>query len=281
MARLDNVVQTAQKIADPPLWQICGVAAFVQAVDALAIISATNIKGTIIYANDRFSQISGYSRTELVGQNHRILNSGHHPPAFFKEMWQTIVRGEIWRGQIKNRAKDRSFYWVDTAITPFKDDRGKIQGYTSTRIDITKEKAQNFQLELALNNMARGLSMFDAEARLIVNNNLYRDIYQLPIELTQPGTPFSEIIRWYEETEKGRDGKKVIAQQRTWIKNYIAKLSRGETSSHIQHLKSGRTILVTNQPLLNGGWVDLAEDVTERERFEAKTSPTASCSMSG
>ena len=265
-----QVVQDAQKIADPPLWHICGVEAFVQAVDALTIISATNIKGTIIYANDRFSQISGYSRTELVGQNHRILNSGHHPPAFFKEMWETLVRGEIWRGQIKNRAKDGSFYWVDTAITPFKDDRGKIQGYTSTRIDITKEKAQNFQLELALNNMARGLSMFDAQARLIVNNNLYRDIYQLPIELTQPGTPFSEIIGYYEKTETGRDSKKDIEKQSRWIKRYVAKLTRGETSSHIQHLKSGRTILVTNQPLPNGGWVDLAEDVTEKERFEAK-----------
>jgi diguanylate cyclase (GGDEF)-like protein/PAS domain S-box-containing protein len=270
MTCLDKIVQHAQKIEDAPLWQICGVEAFVQAVDALAIISATNIKGTIIYANDRFSQISGYSRAELVGQNHRILNSGHHPPAFFKEMWETLVRGEIWRGQIKNRAKDRSFYWVDTAITPFKDDRGKIQGYTSTRIDISKEKAQNFQLDLALNNMARGLSMFDAQARLIVNNNPYRDIYQLPKELTQPGTPFAEIIRWYEKTEGGRDSKKDIAQQRTWTKNYIAKLSRGETSSHIQHLKSGRTILITNQPLPNGGWVDLAEDVTEKELFEAK-----------
>ena len=81
---------------------------------------------------------------------------------------------ETWRGQIKNRAKDGSFYWVDTAITPFRDDRGKIQGYISTRIDITKEReseqtvlAQNVQLDTALNNMVRGLSMFDAQAHLI------------------------------------------------------------------------------------------------------------------
>lgn len=252
------------------LWQICGINPFVEAVDALAIMSATNTKGAIIYANDRFSEISGYSRAELIGQNHRILNSGYHPSTFFKEMWATITRGKIWRGQIKNRAKDGSFYWVDTAITPFKDDLGRIQGYTSIRADITEEKAQNLQLALALNNMARGLSMFDAQARLIISNNLYRDIYQLPHELTQPGTAFLEIIRYYEETETGRDGKGDVEKQSKWIKRYVAELARGRSSSHVQHLKSGRTILVNSRPLPNGGWVDLAEDVTERERFEAK-----------
>jgi PAS domain S-box-containing protein len=79
-----------------------------QACDALAIISATDIRGPITFANEQFVKISGYSEVELLGQSHRVVNSGHHPVSFFKEMWQTIVAGETWQGEIKNRAKDGS-----------------------------------------------------------------------------------------------------------------------------------------------------------------------------
>ena len=271
-ADYDRHASTASRVRS-----ICGLEAFIEAFDRLAIIAVTDIKGTIIYANDQFNRISGYSEAELIGQNHRILNSGHHPHTFFKEMWQTIARGNIWRGEIKNRAKDGSTYWVDTAIAPFKDNRGKLRGYASARIDITKQKlaeekllAQNIQLDTALNNMARGLSMFDSEARLIVCNAIYRQIYDLPEELTQPGTPFSEIIRYHMKRETGHDSRGDIEKQRKWIENHVAKLARGESFSHTQHLKCGRTVLVTNQPLPNGGWVDLQEDITEKERLEAR-----------
>jgi len=284
MTHLNDIVQpTAEGTARDShastasrMGRICGLESFVEAFDQLAIISATDIKGTIVYANDEFTRVSGYSQAELIGQNHRILKSGHHPAAFFKDMWRTIARGKIWRGEIKNRAKDGSIYWVDSTIVPFKDGRGKIQGYVSARINITKQKlaeekllAQNIQLDTALNNMARGLSMFDAQARLIACNKLYREIYDLPEELTQPGTPLSEIIRYHTKRETGRDSREDIENQRKWIENHVARLARGETFSHTQHLKNGRTVLVTNQPLPNGGWVDLQEDVTERERFEA------------
>ena len=192
-------------------------------------------------------------------------------------MWRRIARGKLWRGEIKNQAKDGSAYWVDSVIMPFKDNGGKIQGYTSARIDITKRKlaeekllAQNVQLDMALNNMARGLSMFDTQARLIVCNRLYREIYDLPEELTQPGTPLADIIRYHVKRETGRDSKEDIENQHKWIENHIAALARGKTFSHTQHLKNGRTILVTNQPLPNGGWVDLQEDITEKRRSEAK-----------
>ncbi len=128
----------------------------------------------------------------------------------------------------------------------------------------------NRWLEVALNNMARGLSMFDTEQRLILCNDIYRRIYHLPEELTRPGTPLAEIVRYHVQQETGRDDAETRKAQRRWITQHVAKLARGETFSHKQHLSGGRTILVTNQPLSDGSWVDLQEDITERVQAEAK-----------
>lgn len=110
------------------------------AVDEHAIVSVTDVRGIITYANSKFCKISGYTKEELLGQDHSILSSGYHPKGFFKQMYRTVATGKHWHDEVCNRAKDGSLYWVDTTITPFMDDDGKPKSYISIRTDISLRK---------------------------------------------------------------------------------------------------------------------------------------------
>ncbi len=114
--------------------------ALLVALDMSALVSTTTAKGDITYVNDKFVEISKYSREELVGQNHRILKSGFHPPEFYKEMWDTIMAGKVWRGEIKNKTKDGSPYWVYSTMVPIMGKDGNPEKYISVRIPITDQK---------------------------------------------------------------------------------------------------------------------------------------------
>ncbi|WP_374673851.1 diguanylate cyclase domain-containing protein [Ideonella sp.] len=121
-----------------------------KAINEHAVVAITDVHGTIVHANDHFCSLSGYRRDELVGQNHRIVRSGHHDTAFWREMWRTVAQGGIWKGEVLNRAKDGTPYWVQATIVPFLNARGKPDQYIAIRTDITARKQAEEHMRQAM-----------------------------------------------------------------------------------------------------------------------------------
>ena len=125
------------------------------ALDSSAIVAVTDVQGTITYVNGKFCEISGYTPAELVGSNHRMLRSGLHDTAFFRALYRTIAKGGVWHGEICNRRKDGSLYWVDTTIVPHLNPQGKADSYTSIRFDITARKQLEVDLRASKQRLKR------------------------------------------------------------------------------------------------------------------------------
>ena len=161
------------------------------ALDAHAIVAFTDARGRILFVNEKFCAISQYSREELLGQDHCIINSGYHPREFFSGLWRTLAGGSVWKGEIRNRAKDGSFYWVDTTIVPFLDKEGTPVQYVAIHADITERKRAEADL------LARTLTLEDSERR-------YRFLADTMPQIVWTATPDGGLDyynqRWYDYT---------------------------------------------------------------------------------
>jgi PAS domain S-box-containing protein len=151
LTRLNQLTETSNVALQKSIKE---AADYKYALEESFIVAMTDQKGIINYANDNFCKISKYSREELIGQDHRIINSGYHSKEFIRNLWVTIAHGKIWRGELKNKAKDGTFYWVDTTIVPFLDSKGKPYQYVASRADITARKETEEHLEKSLKEIS-------------------------------------------------------------------------------------------------------------------------------
>ncbi|MFS0660490.1 PAS domain S-box protein [Niallia alba] len=241
------------------------------ALDESAIVAFTDNNGMITYANDKFVELSKYSREELLGQNHRIVNSGHHSPEFFRELWNTINNGVIWRGEILNKAKDGTLYWVDTVIVPFLNKEGSPYQYVAIRRDITEQKNVQLQLEESVREVSD--ITYALEQSSIIAFTDKRGI------ITKVNSKFCEISGYTREELIGKTHRIVNSgyHSKEFFRNVWQTIAQGEIwKGEIRNKRKDGTyywVDTTIVPFLDKNnkpyqYLAIRNDITEKKRTE-------------
>ncbi len=245
--------------------------ALMAALDRHTLISMTDRDGRIIYVNERMCKVTGYDSHELIGEDHRILNSGHHPPDFFEKMWAHLNSGLTWSGQIKNLRKNGDNCWIHTTITPVFDYRNELVGFISVRTDISGQKRAEERLKSALglekkaqkrlmeaiNAMHGGVTIFDKHGLLIAGNDNLVSIYPQLDKMLKPGTPIEDMLRALHP--------KLTETQLEARKDKVMNAAEDE----IRLLPTGNIIKISRSRTRNGDVIALNTDITdyvEKER---------------
>ena len=245
---------------------------FPQALNALGGVSYADASGRITDANGEFLRMSKYTREELIGQNHAILNSGHHPKAFWIEAYLAFANCRQWRAQIKNRAKDGTFYWVDTLVVPITDTTGALTGYLSFQIDITDTVTAHIELQehtrllqSVVECFPGGIAIYDKEDRLVICNETQKRLLDYPQELFAEGPPtLEQLLRF--NAARGEYGPGNIEDH---VRRRLTLAQRREAHNFERRRPDGTYVEVRGTPLSDGGFVTTYLDITDRKRDQA------------